>query len=89
IIFSFSLLTIPLVQEDFIAFEETSYEENYIWNINAEFGNYIICKYGTKMSKPKSNVVQTTQINNQSYVNCQGTPAAKMQPGIFISMSKI
>ena len=42
-----------------------------------------------KMSKPKSNVVQTTQINNQSYVNCQGTPAAKMQPGIFISMSKI
>lgn len=41
------------------------------------------------MSKPKSNVVQTTQINNQSYVNCQGTPAAKMQPGIFISMSKI
>ena len=31
----------------------------------------------------------TNSINNQSYVNCQGTPAAKMQPGIFISMSKI
>ena len=45
--------------------------------------------HGTKKSKLKSNVVQTTQINNQSYVNCQGTPAAKMQPGIFISMSKI
>lgn len=48
---------ICVVQEDFIAFEETSYEENYIWNINAEFGNHIICKYSTKMSKPKSNVV--------------------------------
>ncbi len=38
-----------------------------------------------KMSKPKkSNVVQTTQINNQSYVNCQGAPVAKkMWPGPF------
>ena len=39
--------------------------------------------HGTKMSKLKSNVVQTTRINNQSYVNCQGAPVAEMQPGIF------
>ena len=32
-------------------------KKSYIWNINAEFGNHIICKYSTKMSKPKSNVV--------------------------------
>ena len=57
--------------------------KRYIWNINAEFGNHIICRYSTKMSKPKSNVVQMTPINNQSYVNCQGAPTAKMQPGIF------
>ena len=30
-----------------------------------------------------------TQINNQSYVNCQGAPVAGMWPGIFASMSKI
>ena len=48
-----------------------------------------IILFANMMSKPKSNIVQTTQINNQSYVNCQGTPAAKMQPGIFISISKI
>ena len=34
--------------------------------------------HGTKKSKLKSNVVQTTQINNQSYVNCQGAPVAGM-----------
>lgn len=45
--------------------------------------------HGTKKSKLKSNVVQTTQINNQSYVNYQGAPVAEMWPGIFVSMSKI
>lgn len=51
--------------------------------------SWIGLPHGTKISNPKSNVVQMTQINNQLYMNCQGAPAAKMQPGIFISMSKI
>ena len=37
----------------------------------------------------KAEIERRANESNQSYVNCQGTPAAKMQPGIFISMSKI
>ena len=36
----------------------------------------------------KAEIGRRANESNQSYVNCQGAPAAGMWPGIFVSMSR-